>query len=546
VFKRYADDVKQGFRVAAETASTSGSDMGYDSFLKSLSFCNLNIYDGNWRKIAALVDSPKGHPSEATPENLALMRRLIPAAPGKVKLTNIIRNEGQSFFFLLMRTSNGAIAVGMITPAFIREAQKRIAFGELGHSMVVDAQGIVIAHPNGDWQKSGKDASTLSVVQKMMRGETGVAEFYSPPMKTDMIAGHTSVPGVGWGVMVPQPIAELRHRAGEVQETTLLIALLTMLLVILVSLWLSRFLSKPIEAIDDAAVAVTGGRLDTQVALPAGLTPRELHSLSAAFNSMVAELSERERKLRIARDEAVLADRAKSEFLANMSHELRTPLNAIIGFADMMREQVHGPIGAEQYVDYVSDIKKSGEHLVDVISDVLDMSRIVAGQLRPSLAEVDLTEVIDSCMMMISDRANRGMVKIIQRLPDAPLLVRADERMMKQIILNLLSNAVKYTPEQGTVSIIVEIDREFGCRIFVCDTGIGIEPDMLDKVIHPFVQAKPELAGTNEGVGLGLPLVKSMVEMHDGTLEIESEPNKGTTVIVHLLPERVIEPSAAA
>lgn len=540
VFSRYVTDVKEGFLVAVSSAYRGEQNDGYDRFLKSFSFCDVNIIDrSNTIRLSLMQPDHRRQPYPSA-ETLNKLREIASKEPGKVILTDVIKDRGEPFFFVVMALDGEHIAVGTLTPDYVRKVQKEIAFGERGHSMVVDSKGTVVAHPNPGWEKSAKNASKLSVVRKMMNGITGVSEFYSPPMKADMIAGHTTVPEVGWGVMVPQPIAELENRAGEVKTSAILITLIGMLLAAIISWRLSRFLAKPIVAVDEAAVAVAGGALDTQVPSLPPFSPRELHSLSSAFNEMVDQLRERENKLHQAMNEAVIANRAKSEFLANMSHELRTPLNAIIGFSEIMREQTHGPLGAREYYEYAKDIKTSGQHLVEIINDVLDMSKIEGGLLNPTIGDVDMENVADVCMTMISDRAKQGMVQVVPRLADDLDILRADERMMKQIVLNLLSNAVKFTPEHGTVSLIVEMDPQRGCVISVCDTGIGIEPDMLEQVMQPFVQADTRLERKFEGTGLGLPLVKSMVEIQDGKIEIDSTPGKGTNVIITFPPSRVI------
>jgi signal transduction histidine kinase len=414
--------------------------------------------------------------------------------------------------------------------------QRQIGFGKRGHSMVVDANGVVVAHPNRKWEQTSKNASKLSVVGAMMRGETGVSEFYSPPMKANMIAGHTAVPGVGWGVMVPQPVEELEHHANYVKSTGILITLTGMMLAIVFSWWLSRFLAKPIISIGEAAASVASGEMRTQVAeLPVG-SPRELHGLSSAFNGMVTQLREREERLRIVKDEAVSANRAKTDFLANMSHELRTPLNAIIGFSEMIKVETFGPVGAKKYAEYVDDIHNSGSHLLNVINDVLDMSKIESGRIEPSFGQIDMAKIAETCISFSTDRANKGQVGLKTSIRgDLPELF-ADGRMMKQIILNLLSNAIKFTPPRGTVELSISCDAQRGCVVQVRDNGIGMDPSKLNIVMRPFGQIDARLDRSYEGTGLGLPLVKSMVDMHAGTLDIETALGQGTTVTFTIPP----------
>jgi signal transduction histidine kinase len=245
-----------------------------------------------------------------------------------------------------------------------------------------------------------------------------------------------------------------------------------------------------------------------------------------------------EADLRRAKDEAELASRSKTEFLANMSHELRTPLNAVIGFADILMGQIFGPLGDARYVDYARDIRDSGLHLLNLINDVLDVSKVEFGKVELAEEIVDATTVIQSCVRLMRDRAETAGLKLVADLPaDLPAL-RADSRRLKQILLNLLSNAVKFTPSGGRVSIEASCGPD-GFRVSVEDTGIGIAPADLDKALRPFGQIDSRLARKYQGTGLGLPLARSMAELHGGRLELLSAPGQGTAAIVWLPPDRV-------
>jgi signal transduction histidine kinase len=253
----------------------------------------------------------------------------------------------------------------------------------------------------------------------------------------------------------------------------------------------------------------------------------------------ITEQKRVEADLRRAKEEAELASRSKSEFLANMSHELRTPLNAVIGFADILKGEVFGPLGDQRYVDYAGDIRDSGLHLLKLINDVLDVSKIEFGKIALADETVDVAAVAQSCVRLMHDRADAAGITITQSLPlDLPL-VQADELRLKQILLNLLSNAVKFTQPGGAVTLSGASD-ERGLCIIVEDTGIGIEPGDLATALRPFGQIDSRLARKYQGTGLGLPLTKSMVELHGGRLEIESVPGVGTKATVWLPPERIV------
>ena len=233
------------------------------------------------------------------------------------------------------------------------------------------------------------------------------------------------------------------------------------------------------------------------------------------------------------------ANRAKSEFLANMSHELRTPLNAVIGFSEMMVAEMWGPLGDRRYASYVQDILNSGQHLLALINDVLDMSKIEAGKMNLRFEPLRLDELAEDTMRLIKNRAETAGLGVAIDVPALPE-VEGDYRALKQVLLNLLSNAVKFTPRGGQITLAAEGRRESmgeRVKISVRDTGIGIAPHDLARLARPFEQIESQHSKTQQGTGLGLALSKSLIEMHGGVLEIESQPGVGTTVSF-LLPVR--------
>jgi signal transduction histidine kinase len=250
--------------------------------------------------------------------------------------------------------------------------------------------------------------------------------------------------------------------------------------------------------------------------------------------SDVTELRAGERKLLQARSQAELANHSKSEFLANMSHELRTPLNAIIGFTEIISQELFGPVANEKYLEYIKDVHASSLHLLSIINDVLDMSKIEAGKLDLQKEAVTLQNVIADVIRIVHERAASRAITLSSRSADEPVAIWADERALKQIFLNLLSNAIKFSREGGEVHIRVRAEQADFAVIEVEDHGIGMDQDELERAMQPFGQAKPTTTRNFGGTGLGLPITKGLVEAHDGTLTISSRAGEGTTVRVAL------------
>jgi PAS domain S-box-containing protein len=244
--------------------------------------------------------------------------------------------------------------------------------------------------------------------------------------------------------------------------------------------------------------------------------------------------------LRMAKEQADQANLAKSLFLAHVSHELRTPLNAVIGFSELMKEEMFGPLGHPRYIEYMQDISASGIHLLQLIGDILDLSAIEAGKLELYEEKTELIHLISEALLMIEPRAISKGVELRVELQNPELRLFVDIRRFKQILINILSNAIKYTPKKGSISIESYIVEDGALLISVSDTGAGMKTKDIDRALQPFVQVDDVLTRRHEGIGLGLPLSNRLAEMHGTKLEIDSELDKGTTVTLHLPPERVV------
>jgi len=290
-------------------------------------------------------------------------------------------------------------------------------------------------------------------------------------------------------------------------------------------------------AIDVAVVTVI---VATPIIVYAQIIIRALAASRRALKKVTEHLA-------VAVDAAEQASVAKSQFLANMSHELRTPLNAIIGFSDMIQAQQLGPVGNARYLDYVRDISRSGHHLLGIINDILDLSKIEAG--RASMQdeeEFNVAAVLEATLRMMRPLAEREHVTLEMSLDARGMRLLAVERMVCQILLNLLSNAVKFTPARGRVALSAVQTAEGGLIVAVADTGLGMAAHEIKIALTPFGQIQNAQSRKHAGTGLGLPLAKAMMELHGGSLRVVSAPGQGTTVSLLFPPERVVIRADAA
>jgi two-component system, cell cycle sensor histidine kinase PleC len=270
--------------------------------------------------------------------------------------------------------------------------------------------------------------------------------------------------------------------------------------------------------------------MDSEQRLIATIT--DLRNSQHKLETQTRQLSEMAQKYAVEKTRAEEANQTKSKFLANMSHELRTPLNAVIGFSEIMESGMFGALGAEKYYEYCRDIRESGQYLLDVINDILDMSKIEAGRLKLDLENVELDPVLADAMRVVTTRAEAKHLKVHADIAK-DVRFKADKRAIKQIALNLLSNAVKFTPEHGEISVRGRLSRK-AVSISIQDTGIGIPQDALQKLGRPFEQVESQLTKTHHGSGLGLAIAKSLVELHGGAMRIFSRFGMGTIVVVRL------------
>jgi signal transduction histidine kinase len=300
---------------------------------------------------------------------------------------------------------------------------------------------------------------------------------------------------------------------------------------------------QPIRVLQAGAAKIGAGQLGNRIQVRTG---DELEGLAAQFNSMATALQESytglERKVEERTHEIEekgrqleAANQHKSEFLANMSHELRTPLNAIIGFSEVLLQRMFGALNAKQE-EYLQDVLSSGRHLLSLINDILDLSKVEAGRMELELGRFDLPATLQDTQILVRERAARHGITLALEVDGGLGAVVADERKLKQVVLNLLSNAVKFTPEGGRVEVRA-VPTNGAVEISVTDTGIGIAPENQEAIFEEFRQVSGDYAHKREGTGLGLTLARKFVELHGGRIWVKSQLGQGST-FTFSLPER--------
>ena len=324
-------------------------------------------------------------------------------------------------------------------------------------------------------------------------------------------------------------------------NVALMVSIIAIFVSYLLESKLQRSISHPLLGLSETARQVSI-RKDYSIRAPLLEEPgtpsnNELVILTDSFNEMLSEiefrndqLKKQNTELEKAKDLAESANRAKSHFLANISHELRTPLNAVIGFSSILMNQLFGPLGDQKYLEYAKDINESGAHLLDIINDILDLSKAEAGKLILNYEEIHIGKAINKCLTIVAERAEKGKVTINSEVSKMLPSLVADRLRFIQIVLNILSNAVKFTPEGGNVSVMVRSDELGQLVLSVKDTGIGMSQAHIDQAFQSFGQVDSGLNRKYEGTGLGLPLTKKLMELHHGHIAIESELGKGTLV----------------
>jgi signal transduction histidine kinase len=431
--------------------------------------------------------------------------------------------------------ADGWVTLAEVNLKFVGELIHDIRFGREGRAYVVDGENHLVAHPDIRHVLRKTNLAGLAPVRALSGATDGGANGDSRASSTGENLDHvrvlTSRAPVGvaqWSVFVEQPEDEAFAPVYASIVRTVFLFLLGIAFALAAAYFLAKRLSQPILAVQRGAVRLGSGDLQTRIDVNTG---DEVEALANEFNLMAAELQELytglEQKVAEKTAQLEMANRHKSEFLANMSHELRTPLNAVIGFSEALKERMFGELNAKQ-LEYVSDIYASGQHLLSLINDILDLSKVEAGYMSLDIREFDLPAAVKNCCTLIRERAQRQRLNFECAVEPGIASWPGDERKFKQVLLNLLSNAVKFTPAGGSVLLRAKVEDGW-LVVSVRDTGVGISLEDRAAIFKEFHQLRTSATAKHEGTGLGLALSRRLVELHCGTLTVESTPGQGST-----------------
>ena len=529
---RYVVDLKAAFQSTFAAGKLDPEAPGLAHLLDSLDFVHVCVLapDGS---VESILQVQKGVNLAPIGPRLFTELQALATTPGadpdQPVLSGLKRDpNGRPSFYLIKKLSNNRLAVGEITTDYLVRLQSVIAFGERGHAVIVDQAGLTIAHPFKDWSARMQDLSGVPITKRMMARQTGVETFYSPAFKDDMIAGYSFVPESGWGVMVPQPLTELKRRAREIDWAAWVVGAVALAVAGLLSLLIARFLANPVRRVATTADAILAGESTAKVPEFRGLVPQEIRRLGRAFNTMVEGLQRRNAQTREALKQAEISNNAKSQFLANMSHEIRTPLNGMLGMVELLRQT---ELDARQ-TNYAETVTRSGNSLLGLINDILDLSKIEAGKLELEHSSFKLSDLVQETADLFGEAARAKGLALGINLPAAlDIGVIGDLHRLRQVLTNLVGNAVKFTAK-GRIDISVALSEDRGTAVVlkfeVADTGIGIPADRQACIFDPFTQGDGSTTREFGGTGLGLSIARQICAMMGGELGVKSEVGAGS------------------
>jgi signal transduction histidine kinase len=472
--------------------------------------------------------------------------KLDPAGEGARYGPTYFKDGFEPLTLLARRDRGGASqTLAEIDLKFVSDVVGRIRVGRGGKVYVLDRDNNLIAHPNSTLLLRRPDLSADDVIRRLRVQASASPDRVAGMIEADgreggaVMASAALIAPAGWMAIVEQPRAEVLDSVFATLGRTAIIMSLGLLAALGAAFVLAQRLARPILQVRHGAELIARGDFASRLNVRTG---DEVEALADEFNHMADQLQDYTTGLerKVTEKTALLeaANRHKSEFLANMSHELRTPLNAVIGFSDVLQEEMFGALNDKQK-EYVRDINLSGQHLLSLINDILDLSKIEAGRMELDPRTFDVAAALDNCRTIVRERARGRGLRLSFGVPDRLHEWTGDERKFKQVVLNLLSNAVKFTPPGGAVSLAVR-DEPDALVVIVSDTGPGIASEDHAAVFEEFRQLKMAGNPKNEGTGLGLTLTRRLVELHGGTVTVESAKGRGATFIARF--PRVLPP----
>lgn len=544
---REIDVVEQGHLIIAKNLASTLDRYIVDAKATFAYFVNRQMQDQAPTEIESLMRNYNLHsllwfPTDSIkPEKLLGSAKEVPPRKffsqvanglreGEIGLSGVQALDGQPTIYLIQRGKDGEIYVGAMDTGFVVSQQESIAFGQRGHAMIVDQFGRVLAHPKADWTQNSVDASKLEIVQNMIGRNTGVMQFYSPPLDADMIAGYTYVPSTGWGVMVPQPMSELMD-AAQLAANRWLSVLVFMAIFSLVSAWLlSGIIVGPLKKIGQTFASAGKGRIDNRIDGLGRFVPRELNELKIVINSTLAKLNQAEKLQTSALNAAREANNHKSQAISILSHEMRTPLNGLIGAINLLGQTSLN----EKQAGYLEIAETSSTTLLRHVNSVLEAAKLENRPRDVKKKRVNLHDMVKSICAENSSiiEAKRLNLKL-DYSRELKNIVETDRDLMRSIISNLVSNAVKFT-KTGTISVTLEPQSEERLKLCVKDTGSGIPTSELEHIFEPFVVLNNRYHQSNVGTGLGLSIVKKSVDALEGEISVVSKIGVGTTFNVQI------------
>ncbi|MCS7215788.1 MAG: ATP-binding protein [Thermodesulfovibrio sp.] len=407
---------------------------------------------------------------------------------------------------------------------------------------VTDKSGKIIAYLENHFIKKEdvllSDMSNTEIFKASLDKKYGVADFICPITKDKKI-GSFYVLDSGFRIWLARSMKDIHMTVLSSLRWAFFWSFIALLIAFVAGYILSNKISNPIRTLRELSQQLSKGdfdikgSIDTRIIEIKDLNDSLIESarrLRELYENLEQKVKERTAELQMAKLQAEAASRAKSEFLANMSHELRTPLNSIIGFTEVLQDQLFGPLNEKQ-LDYLKDVHDSAKHLLNLINDILDLSKIEEGRMELEISEFRVSDVVNTAVIMFKEKALKHGIKLEAEVQeDADITVMGDERKIKQVLFNLVSNAVKFTPDGGSVKVTARRNEDM-IEIMIEDTGIGIKKEDLERLFQPFSQLETTYTKKYEGTGLGLALSKRLIELHGGKIWCESEYGKGSKFI---------------